>query len=124
MSTVPYSSKLEMFRGDTRPIELTVTDPQTGAPIPITGYSIWFTVKRNIDDADPGIFQCSTAAATVVITDGPNGKAEARPTAVMTNTLTLDEQFFFDWQIKSPGGITDTPDTGILTIVRDVTRAA
>lgn len=120
---------LTMRRGDTPQWALAVTDA-AGAPFDLTGYSIFFTAKRLITDADPGVFQL-TIGAGVTVTNAAGGLATIQPRRADTNTLTEDARLFVDVQISQAGAPDQTftvwpPEDdwpGELVIHRDVTRA-
>lgn len=114
---------LEMRRGDTPIFEILVTNAN-GTVFDITGCTIYFTAKRSIDDSDANaVISATTLNGGVIITDAPNGVAQAIPTAVSTSGLTIDENLFWDVQIKTVGGRIHTIANGILSVVRDITRA-
>lgn len=120
------SFQLVMKRGDTTPFLITITD-YAGQRIDLTGYTVWLTAKRSVDDSDVNaVFQLSTTNAKIVLSDqtaaATKGQAVAKPAAADTSSLSIDETLFFDVQIRL-GTDTFTPVDGIITIVRDITRA-
>lgn len=120
---VTSQQNLRMKRGDTPTFLLTVTD-RSGAPFVITGFGIWFTAKDSPDDADPGVFQLTSTAGDIVITNGPGGLAEITPPATATSGFTTDRTLFYDVQIRNVALTrTYTVCSGSLQVVRDVTRA-
>ena len=109
---------LNVKRGDTLIFRLTFTYVDTGLPVIITNWTIWFTLKKNIDDLD--------AAAIVqkkltVFTDPTNGKT-TMIAATATETNTLLGKYFFDIQYKDESGVVRTPDSGTINFERDATR--
>lgn len=117
------TQQLRMFRGDTPTFQLTVLNRDLN-PFDLTGYSIWFTAKRNLDDSDiNALFQISTITGHIIVTDAVGGIAQIIPPASATYSLTSDAQVFFDIQIRNAGLTrTYTVARGHLSIVRDVTR--
>jgi hypothetical protein len=49
-----------LVRGDDWTLKLTLTS--SGAPLDITGYTFWFTLKSGVDDADPGALQVTATS--------------------------------------------------------------
>lgn len=114
-----------MYRGDTRYLPFQITDA-VGAPLDVTGYTIWFTAKRQLSDPDPGVFQQTIAGGELVVTNASLGLGYVRIDP--SDTVTLGDsttQLLWDLQIKSPAA--DTPVStvarGTLTVEPDVTRA-
>lgn len=115
-----------MRRGDTPPWDITVTEAD-GTPFNLSGWTIRMTAKRDPGDSDAdAVFQLSTAAGTITITDAAGGLATAQPLRASTNTLTTDLTVFWDVQVAKDGSPdeTYTVDNGTLLIQRDITRAA
>lgn len=115
----------EMFRGDTKTIDLAITDPKTGGPLNLTGAKIWFTAKGNVALADN---QASIALDTdnggVVITDVARGLATVTIQPILTRAfpdgpVTLD----YDIQVKDGAAVISTIEFGTITVFPDATRA-
>lgn len=120
------STRLEMRRGDTPVWDLFVPR-EDGSPFDLTGYTIRMTAKRSVDDSDAdAIFQLSTVAGTITITDAANGLAEMQPERADTSSLTTDVNAYWDVQVAKDGSPdeTFTVADGTLTIKRDITRTA
>jgi hypothetical protein len=119
------TQQLEMRRGDTATWELTVTDKETGSVFNLTGYTVYFTVKALQDDPDPGLFQLSTVNGAITIIDAVNGTARIKARREDTSALTKDFRGFFDVQVSKDGDPDDThtPLSGVIVILRDITRA-
>lgn len=113
---------LTMYRGDTPQWALAVTDA-AGAPFDLTGYDLYFTAKRLITDADPGVFQLAVGAG-ITVTNAAGGLATIQPRRADTSALTDDARLFYDVQLSQAGAPdqTFTVDRGELVITRDVTR--
>lgn len=114
---------LTMWRGDTPIWELAVVD-DGGAPFDLTGYTLYFTAKQALSDADPGVFQLTNGAG-ITVTDAAGGLATIQPRRADTNTLTADVTLFYDVQLSQAAAPdqTFTVERGTLLIARDVTRA-
>lgn len=118
--SIPAAGKT-LFRGDTIVIEGTVS--QGGVPVNLTGYSIWFTAKKAITDADnaTGAIQ-KTVGAGVEIVDAPNGQIRITLAPSDTATITQTTTYQCDVQLKA-AGVTSTPDKGTMTVEIDITQA-
>jgi hypothetical protein len=114
---------LTMTRGDTPQWALAVVDAD-GAPFDLTGYTLYFTAKVALSDADPGVFQL-TSGAGITVTNAAGGLATIQPRRADTSGLTDDARLFYDVQLSQAGAPdqTFTVDRGTLIITRDVTRA-
>lgn len=120
---------MDIYRGDHRTLELTVRDANGAANL--GGTSIWFTLKRDINDPDSKavITKKNTAAgggdAQIKITDAPNGKAEIYIVPDDTNNLNPPAYpLHFDVQVKTVGGEVYTVLKGTMNILADVTRSS
>lgn len=119
---VPFI-QLKMTRGDTPVWNLAVTDG-SGNPYDLSNCTIYMTAKTNIDDADvDAVFQLSTVAGTITITNAAGGLAEIVPLTTSTSSLTTDAQLYYDVQVTAPGAKKFTVVKGTLIVERDVTRA-
>ena len=120
---------LRMRRGDTAGWDLAVVDT-TGAPFDLTGYTLWFTAKRAITDADAdAVFQLTNGAG-ITVTNAAGGLAAISPRRADTSSLTEDVRLYVDVQLSSVGAPdatytvwpSDDDWPGELIISRDVTR--
>ena len=103
-------------RGDTLTIKLTFTE--NGVKVPIAGWIVWFTIKKNEDDSDAN---AKVQKKVTVHTDPDNGKTTILVTAAETDVLL--GKYFCDIQYKDSGGVIKTPTTGTINFVRDITRS-
>lgn len=122
------------YRGDTFTLKVQVTQLPDGAPdgtfaipVNITGYKIYFTVKRYLTDPDAyAVFQSNSADLTtnVTITDALNGKATCKmPASKTVNFPDGLVVLLYDVTAIDLSGNVSTVDSGTVTIVPDVTRA-
>lgn len=111
---------LSIVRGDTVLIDLTVT--RDGAPVSLSGASLWWTAKRRTSDADAAAVIAKTTAAGITVTDAPGGKARVTITAAETAALT-DTLLYWDAQVRETSGTVSTVASGQVAIAPDVTRA-
>ena len=119
-------------RGDTIHITVSITQTVNGvtSPLPLTGYTVWFTAKLQYSDPDNlAVFQKKSGLTN---TDGSNqidftdingGKVQVNIMPQDTANLIDDSTTLVcDVQVKDPTGEVFTPATGKLTITGDVTR--
>lgn len=114
-----------MTRGDSKTLQFTVSGlPPTG----LTGYSFWFTAKNQIADTDvAAVIQKHGAPPFVVKTTGSDivagvvtcPLAPADTEALPDNVVVLS----YDFQLEDSSGNVTTADSGLLTIIPDVTRS-
>lgn len=115
---------LSMVRGDDKQLVITVGDlPASG----LAGYSAWVTVKKSESDADPGVFQKSTAAGSIAITtvgsDTVDGVLTVTIDAADTNTQPdYTVTYRWDCQLKDGSGKITTIAKGKFEIDPDETR--
>lgn len=108
---------LDRVRGDNYPFRFQIFQKDGVTPEVITGFTFTMTVDPEVDpvNATNNLFQLSG-----VITDGPNGKVEFRPT-LLNMDLTPDT-YFYDVQMIDDGPYTRTPVRGKLNIEQDITK--
>ena len=114
----PAKYNVDLMRGDSKTFSLNFTSNGI-TPINITGWTIYYTVKRELgdNDADAVIHKIIT-----VHTDPTHGQTEI----VLNNsdTQNLDtETFWHDIQVVNLAGKINTIITGQLNVLADVTRA-
>lgn len=116
------STALEITRGDTTTLNVSCFQTDGVTPLNITGYTLWFTAKYVVADADPGVFQKTTTAGGITITNAAGGIATV--SLVPTDTSSLaGVVLLWDLQGKDPSGNITTLASGTLTITADITRA-
>jgi hypothetical protein len=109
-----------LYRGDTRTIRVTITD-DAGAPIDISGHSLWLTLKTSITDPDASaILQVS--ALMPAGGDSASGIGYLTLSSADTDGLTPGK-YPYDIQWVQPGSppIVKTVDAGKLKVMPDVT---
>jgi hypothetical protein len=113
-------AELSMFRGDYKQFDIRIED--AGGPRDLSGDELWFTVKRAIADADPGLFQKTKSGGGIAVV----GPGLARVTIVPADTTALlaTERFLYDVQLRATAGQPRTVDSGGLTVFADVTRSS
>lgn len=99
-------SNKEIVKGDTVELKVTLTDSD-GNAIDITGYTVYFTAKKNYSDSD------SEAVITKEVTshsDPSNGITKI--TLDSTETDVDARYYYYDIQSKDAAGNIQTPITG------------
>ena len=106
-----------LYRGDSREYSLSFTDSQ-GVKIDITGWKVYFTLKKNAADGD------SDASVKKDITEH-EAPTEGRTKIVLlpkdTDNLEPGE-YHYDIQVKTSNGGIITVAKGRMTIKTDITR--
>ena len=109
-----------LIRGDTRKIEITITD-EFGVPVNIQGHKIYFTLKTDKTLSD--------ALATLQVTSVVAADANAlvgKTTLILSaaNTATVPPgKYYYDIQWKTTGGTPEvtTISLGVVIVESDVT---
>lgn len=106
-----------LFRGDSRDYSLTFTD-DNGDAINITGWKVYFTLKKNEWDKD---------SKAVVKKDTTEHEAPGEGHTIISlepsDTDALEAgDYHYDFQVKKPQGDILTVAQGILKILTDITR--
>jgi len=98
-------AQISLDRGDTDYLDLTATQAD-GTPQDITGWTITFTAKRGLSDADAdAVIHKTTMAGTIVITNGAGGLATVNIVPADTSGLVNRAQRFYgDLVGKDPMG--------------------
>jgi len=111
-----------VYRGDTWKFPFEFTDG-AGKPVNITGHELWFTMKRNMNDADSeAAFQ-----KKIVFPASPQsqkGEAVLLLTSAETDLLAPGI-YMFDFQRVIPDNppVVKTLMSGKITILPDITRS-
>lgn len=115
---IQYSERrdIEWFRGDTLRFEIEHLDAND-APIDITDYSFFLTVKKDIEDAD---VDADAQVSQDTPTDPTNGKTIIELTAADLDGLV--GPYSYDLQMKDADGRIATPLYGTITFLKETTR--
>lgn len=129
---LPETDIGQIYRGDTvvMPIwrALDFFDGENmGAVIDLTGGTVWFTAKVDLDDADLAatVIQRSTGNGGVIIDEPTTGAYRVWIDPTSTSALDDDTTYLFDVQVRTAEAVprTVTVRRGVMKVVRDVTRA-
>jgi len=110
-----------LVRGDDWAIKLVVSS--SGSVLDITGYTYWFTLKNNVDDADPGALQISV---TPDISGNPSEASQGIVYLNVDKSLTDSIEaatYNYDVQQVDPLGTVQTLLIGKVKVVKDITRS-
>ena len=112
---------LEIFRGDTVNIDLTIKD-SAGTAIDITGYTFYFTAKTNDDDSDDNAL-IKEDVTTHLNPDGGDGTStgQSRITLSKTQTAVAIGNHYYDIQMKDTSGNITTLTKDRFNVKQDVT---
>jgi len=115
---MPISINLEIIRGDTTNITLTITD-QDGVAIDLTDSTVYFTAKPAFDD-DALDAEAVITKEVTSHTDPTNGITVIPLTASDTDIET--GIYYYDVQVKDAAGAIFSLPARQLKVVEDVTR--
>lgn len=106
---------LKIKRGDSKIYTIRFVEDDTQAAIDITGWTIFFTVKENVEDTD------ANAKIAKTITAHPNPTGGESQIELTTSDTNLIGNYLFDIQIKKDSGEIKTITEGIISFTKDVT---
>ncbi len=113
--------EFRIIRGDDYSSTITFTD-QSGEPINITGYTVFFTVKRKGTLKGSDTDTQAIIAKTITVHSDPT---EGQTTLTLTNTETTilpTGSFVADIQIKDDSGLIASSQVFSFRVLPDVTR--
>ena len=102
MSLMYPENAIEIIRGSSKTLALTVTD-ELGAPVDLTGGRILFSVKHTVQDDQPLVQKSSDLLTQVEITTPREGKAKIYLQPMDTQNLDPIEYTFDVWAVLSNG---------------------
>ena len=104
------------YRGDDLSFTLNFKDTDD-VEIVITGWTIFFTLKKKIDDLDADAIISKTITS---LTDPTHGITTV--TIPASELTSLAGPYYYDFQFKNASGGIYTITSGIVTFMRDITR--
>lgn len=112
---------IEIFRGDTVNIDLTITD-KNGTAIDITGYKLFFTAKTNNDDSDDNAL-IKKDVTTHLDPDGDDGTSTGQSRITLSSTQTAVDVgvFYYDVQMKDTSGNITTITVDRFRVKQEIT---
>jgi hypothetical protein len=113
---------VEQYRGDDREFDLFVTD-EDGNAVDITGWiGFWYTAKKRATDTDAEAVIALSLGSGLTVQNAAQGQVRAlSPASVSDGLYPRRYQLIADAQGKTPAGKVKTFDSGIHTILADVT---
>jgi hypothetical protein len=111
-----------VFRGDDRVLTVEALAPGGGGAQDLTGWSLWFTGKLAVADADGAAIFQYTIGSGIAVTNAAGGLATIAIDGDDTAVLTADTSLWCDLQGKDAAGKIATLATGKLNVVAEVTR--
>ena len=117
--------KLQFILGDTEEIELIVIDKVTRIVQDITGWSFWFTIKRDNALPDEKALLQKTVGDGIQIVTPANGLIRITVYLSDRTALNAGSNYKFDIQCKDSEGriVTISGAGGIIEILADTTHA-
>ena len=118
--TCTTSNIAPLIRGDTRKIEITITD-EFGVPVNIQGHKIYFTLKTDKTLAD------SLATLQVSYTVATDADALVGKTVLVLSSTSMATvppgKYFYDIQWKTTGATVEvtTISLGVVLVESDIT---
>lgn len=110
---------LEFYRGDTVVIDITVK--QAGAAYPLTGCTLFFSLKTLATDTDAdALMRCETGNG-ITHAVGTGGQATIRFESSAIPALSVGVLLFADVQLKTPDGEIFTIYSGKIIFNQDIT---
>lgn len=116
---MPYMKvyNFSIIRGDDKFYILTFTDESTGNPRDITGWTVKFTVKKDLDDTDANAVIAKEVTSHF---DALNGKTKVQLTHDDTDLEIRN--YYYDIQVKTAADEVFTIMTGLLVVKPDITQ--
>jgi len=93
------SSALQLVRGASKTLELTVLD-EAGDAFDLSGCTLWFTVKKAAADQQPVVQKKSDDVAEIQIVDAREGRADIYLLPADTFSLPAREYVFDVWVVS------------------------
>ena len=106
---------LQVYRGDNKTYDLTFTDSNNTA-IDITGYTVFFTVKKNKTDTDANAKISKTITSHTNPTTG-----QTQISLTSTDTDITVRKYYYDIQIKDVSDRITTVVSDTFEIKQDIT---
>ena len=111
---------IQLIRGDDATLSVTFKD-QNGAVIDLTGYTVYFNVKK---EKDLNIETDTPAVITKKITSIPSPELGVLAIQISHTETDLPIGIYvWDLQLKSAGGIITSTQRGQLEVIQDVSKS-
>jgi hypothetical protein len=111
---VPADQDLNITRGDTETLVITITSDDTGTPIDVSGRTYRAQIRSSQDS------RTVKASFVCVVSNGAAGQVTCTLSAADSSTLPSG-QYFWDFE-ENASGVVTTILSGNVTVTADVTR--
>lgn len=118
-------ASITLRKGDDQTIRGVVSQSHDSAvPVDITGWMIWFSVKRRWPDTDGQSVVAKVVGGDIAITDGPAGKftISIRPSDFASIPNAERTSMLYDVQARKADAHIQTLAQGDLIVLGDVTN--
>lgn len=105
---------LEMYRGNDRVFELTVT--RDNKPVNLTGASLRFVARGSVKADSLALVTKTTANGGILITDAVNGQVQISVDSVDTADLYAPTALHYDVELEEANGRISTAAKGVLLV--------
>ena len=110
-----------LVRGDDWTLKLVLTSDSS--VLDITGYTFWFTLKSNVEDADPGALQVTATPSTATSpTEASQGILYINASKTLSDGLAPGTYNYDVQQIDGSNKV-QTLLIGKVKVVKDITRS-
>lgn len=109
----------EIIQGDDETFEITFKD-ENALPINITGYTVFFTLKKKLD-SDATDDEASIKVSVTSHTDAVNGETSVSLTNDQTSALEA-RRYYYDFQLKDTSNKIASTKYGVCEVIPDVTN--
>lgn len=117
------SQSISVFKGQSRTYHLLVREDPGGLPANLTGATVFFTIKKNLTDANAVVTKSSVLAVEILLLDQVNFKGQADIFLLISDTVNLavGEYVYDVWVELGSGKRFSVIDPSLFTILTPVT---
>jgi hypothetical protein len=115
-------NNLTFIHGDTEELELVITD-KSDVVQDITGFTFWFTIKKDNANPDDAAIMQKTIGNGIEIIDAEVGKILVTVNPSDRALVSLGRVYNWDLQLKDAAGRIKTPRKGTVEFTSDSTHA-
>lgn len=119
LSILDATVDFEIIQGDDETLKLTFKD-ENNAPINLTGYTVFFTMKKRPDD-DADDSEAPLKKTVTVHTDPTNGITHI-PLPSAETALLEARRYVYDFQLKDLSDKLTSTKYGVCEVIKDVTN--
>lgn len=111
---------VSVVRGETTTLQVSVVDDLTSTPFDLTGYDVYFTVKKYIHEVEPLVQKVSSDPLQIAISNPRTGVVSVLLSA--SDTLLDIGEYVFDVWIQKDAERRSVLEPSVLEVVYSVTR--